>query len=58
MGMFPYQITRYWDQKKYIHITDMANCSLATSCTAAGGMEAVPRALARTVRMDRRQNAV
>src|SRR5439155_370383 len=25
MGTFPYQITRYWDQKKYIHMIDIAN---------------------------------
>src|SRR5207245_6225543 len=27
MGTFPYQITRYWDQKKYIHMIDIANWS-------------------------------
>jgi hypothetical protein len=54
----PYQITRYCDQKKYIHMMDMANCSLATSWMAAGGMEASPRALARTARMERRAKPV
>src|SRR5881296_700543 len=44
-GTLPYQITRYCDQKKYIHMIDIANCSLATSCTAAGGMAASPRSL-------------
>ncbi len=39
-GTLPYQITRYCDQKKYIHMMDMANCSLATSWMAAGGMVA------------------
>ena len=57
-GTLPYQITRYCDQKKYIHMIDMANCSLATSCTAAGGTVARPRAFARIVRIDSRQNAV
>src|SRR5437879_3327712 len=57
-GTLPYQITRYCEKKKYIHMIDMANCSLATSWTAAGGIDARPRALARMVRIDRRQNVV
>ena len=57
-GTLPYQITRYCDQKKYIHMIDIVNCSFATSCTAAGGMAASPREFARTVRMASRQNAV
>src|SRR5262245_9058295 len=57
-GTLPYQITMYCDQKKYIQRIDIANCSLATSWTADGGMEARPRALARIVKIDRRQNAV
>src|SRR4029434_36253 len=57
-GTLPYQITMYCDQKKYIQRMDIANCSLATSWTADGGMEARPRALARMVKIDRRQNAV
>src|SRR5437879_731909 len=57
-GTLPYQITRYCDQKKYIQRMDIVNCSLATSWTAAGGIEARPRALARMVKIDRRQNAV
>src|SRR5262249_10551564 len=57
-GTLPYQITRYCDQKKYIHMIDMANCSLATSCTAAGGTVARPRAFARIVRIESRQNVV
>src|SRR5207247_9666808 len=52
IGTLPYQITRYCDQKKYIHMIAIANCSLATSCTAPGGTAASPRALARTVRID------
>ena len=51
-------MTRYCDQKKYIHMIDIANCSLATSCTAAGGIVASPRALARMVRIESRQNVV
>src|SRR5262252_3347021 len=57
-GTLPYQITMYCDQKKYIQTIDSANWSLATSCTAAGGIEARPRALARTVMIDSRQKAV
>ena len=57
-GTLPYQMTRYCDQKKYIHMIDIANCSLATSCTAAGGTVARPRAFARIVRIDSRQNVV
>jgi hypothetical protein len=57
-GTLPYQMTRYCDQKKYIHMIDSVNCSLATSCTAAGGITASPRALARIVRIDSRQKAV
>src|SRR5688572_13429143 len=57
-GTLPYQITRYCDQKKYIHMIDMTNCSLATSWTAVGGMEATPREFARMVRIDSRQNVV
>src|SRR6266705_2634744 len=57
-GTLPYQITRYWDQKKYIHMIDIANWSLATSCTAPGGTDASPRALARTVRIESRANPV
>src|SRR5215471_10503782 len=57
-GTLPYQITMYCDQKKYIQRMDIANWSLATSWTAAGGIEARPRALARMVKIDRRQNAV
>src|SRR5947208_3167060 len=57
-GTLPYQITRYWDQKKYIHMIEIANWSFATSCTAAGGIEACPRAFARTVRSERRQNPI
>ena len=57
-GTLPYQMTRYCDQKKYIHMIDIANCSFATSCTAEGGMAARPRAFARTVRMASRQKAV
>src|SRR2546422_962264 len=47
-GTLPYQITRYWDQNKYIHMIEIANWSFATSCTAAGGIEAYPRAFAPT----------
>src|SRR5262249_38010782 len=57
-GTLPYQITMYCDQKKYIQTIESANWSLATSCTAAGGIEARPRALARTVMIDSRQKAV
>src|SRR5882672_1519624 len=57
-GTFPYQMTRYWEKKKYIQKIDIANCSFATSWTAAGGMDATPRALARTVRIDSRQKVV
>src|SRR5438046_9662311 len=57
-GTLPYQITRYWDQKKYIHMIDIANWSFATSCTAAGGIEACPRAFARIVRRDMGQNPI
>src|SRR5207247_368817 len=34
-GTLPYQITRYWEQKKYIHMIAIENWILATSCTAA-----------------------
>src|SRR5262245_45301851 len=57
-GTLPYQITMYCDQKKYIQRMDIANWSLTTSWTAAGGMEARPRALARMVKIARRQKAV
>src|SRR5207249_8706322 len=57
-GTLPYQITRYCDQKKYIQTIENANCSLATSWTAAGGIEAWPRALARIAKIESRQNAV
>src|SRR6266480_2104117 len=57
-GTLPYQITRYWDQKKYIHMIEIANWSFATSCTAAGGIEACPRAFARIVSRDSRQNPI
>src|SRR5206468_12838834 len=46
-GTLPYQITRYCDQKKYIHMIDIANCSFATSWTAAGGI-GMPRELVHT----------
>src|SRR4029450_14041689 len=54
-GTLPYQMTRYCDQKKYIHMIDIANCSLATSCTAGGGTVDSPRALARVVMIGRKQ---
>src|SRR5215813_14761912 len=57
-GTLPYQMTRYCDQKKYIHMIDIANCSLATSCTAPGGTEASPLALARTVRIESKAKPV
>src|SRR5712692_10888263 len=57
-GTLPYQITRYCDQKKYIHMIEIANWSFATSWIAAGGMDAWPRAFARTDRIESRQSAV
>ena len=33
-GTLPYQMVRYWDQKKYIHMMDSANCSLAVQDVA------------------------
>ena len=50
MGTFPYQITRYCEKKKYIHMTHIANVSLATSWMAPGATWVRPRALARMVR--------
>src|ERR671918_1463835 len=52
IGTLPYQITRYCDQKKYIHMTDIANWSFATSWTAAGGIDAAPRELVHTLSSD------
>src|ERR1700730_4060327 len=50
IGTLPYQITRYCEKKKYIHITHMAKVSLAMSCIADGDTWIRPRALARMVR--------
>src|SRR5688572_2301521 len=49
-GTLPNQITRYCEKKKYIHITHMANVSLATSWIADGDTAVSPRALPRMVR--------
>src|SRR5215472_9658188 len=50
MGTLPYQITRYCEKKKYIHMTDMAKVSLAMSWMPEGATLVIPRALARMVR--------
>ena len=57
-GTLPYQMTRYCDQKKYIHMIDMANCSLATSCTPAAAPWPGPARSQRMVRIDSRQKPV
>src|SRR3989442_12120916 len=58
IGTLPYQMTRYCDQKKYIQRIEIANWSFATSWIATGGIDASPRPLARTARIDRRQKPV
>src|ERR1700716_970187 len=50
IGTLPYQITRYCEKKKYIHMTDMAKVSLAMSWIPEGATLVMPRALARMVR--------
>src|SRR5689334_19041932 len=42
-GTLPYQITRYCEKKKYIHITHIANVSLATSWMDDGDAAVRPR---------------
>ncbi len=49
-GTLPYQITRYCEKKKYIHITHVAKVSLATSWIADGDAAVSPLALPRMVR--------
>src|SRR5262250_2999830 len=50
IGTLPYQMTRYWEKKKYIQNTDMAKVSLAMSWIPEGETWVIPRALARMVR--------
>src|SRR3972149_531325 len=57
-GTLPYQMTRYWDQKKYIQRVLVARISLATSWIAEGETAASPVALALTARRARRANPV
>src|SRR5262249_15326467 len=44
-GTLPYQITRYCEKKKYIHMMHIAKVSLATSWIADGERLPTPRAL-------------
>src|SRR5215475_2923515 len=49
-GTLPYQMIRYWEKKKYIHMMDMAKVSFAESWMAEGGTFVAPPSLARSTR--------